>query len=355
MSIKPQGVSSIIPVGGKLRDKSAEESCELIEDLALYDNESWNDLRGLTKPVKEISLPQGVPSTSDRFVPNFMTSQDARFSKFEADFKQQQSEMTNKIDTFLKAINDRMTGALPSDIVKNPKLNVNPISLVLSARSYSMEDPQSSSNPFKSVNPIKTCFKSTNTLPKDQPQIKTLTVDIIETPKSREPKKALEDEFKDLHLNLSVLEVLAHAPMYNAILDKYVESFELGKDGFAFTQSKIPKMKDHGLFILPCRLGDSEPFDTLADLGSCVSLILLYLFKKIKIRLLEETENVLGLADETKSYHIGILRDVEVYIGKLKLLEDFYVIDMEKDPTCPLLVGRGFLATASAIIVSLKI
>ncbi|GJS10276.1 hypothetical protein Tco_0367072 [Tanacetum coccineum] len=54
-----------------------------------------------------------------------MASQDARFSKFEADFKRQQSKMTNKIDTVLRAITDRMAGALPSDTVKNPKLNVN--------------------------------------------------------------------------------------------------------------------------------------------------------------------------------------------------------------------------------------
>ncbi|GJW02748.1 MAK10-like protein [Tanacetum coccineum] len=73
-------------------------------------------------------------------VSNFMASQDARLPKFEADFKKQQSEITNKIDTFLKAINDRMTGALPSDTVKNPKLNVNSTSLVLSAHSYPMED-----------------------------------------------------------------------------------------------------------------------------------------------------------------------------------------------------------------------
>ncbi|GJX22840.1 hypothetical protein Tco_0227285 [Tanacetum coccineum] len=66
-------------------------------------------------------------------VSNFMASQDARLSKFEADFKQQQSEMTNKIDTILKAITDRMARALPSDTVKNPKLNVNSTSLVLSA------------------------------------------------------------------------------------------------------------------------------------------------------------------------------------------------------------------------------
>ncbi|GJY12600.1 hypothetical protein Tco_0381909 [Tanacetum coccineum] len=35
------------------------------KDLALYDNESWNDPRFFTKLVKAIALPQDVPSTSD--------------------------------------------------------------------------------------------------------------------------------------------------------------------------------------------------------------------------------------------------------------------------------------------------
>ncbi|GKB70888.1 hypothetical protein Tco_0932300 [Tanacetum coccineum] len=48
-------------------------------------------------------------------VSNFMASQDARLLKFEADFKQRQSEMTNKINIVLKAIANRMVGALPSD------------------------------------------------------------------------------------------------------------------------------------------------------------------------------------------------------------------------------------------------
>ncbi|GKB90703.1 reverse transcriptase domain-containing protein [Tanacetum coccineum] len=52
----------------------------------------------------------------------------------------------------------------------------------------------------------------------------------------------------------------------------------------------------------PFRLGDSKPFDTLADLGSCVNIISLYLFKKLNIGLLEETGHVFGLADGTKSY-----------------------------------------------------
>ncbi|GJU18363.1 hypothetical protein Tco_1146329 [Tanacetum coccineum] len=89
----------------------------------------------------------------------------------------------------------------------------------------------------------------------------------IEPQQPEEPEPTLEYEFKDLHLNLPVLKVLAHTPIYNAILDQYVESLELGKNGSAFVQGEIPaKMGDPGLFTLPCRLRDSKPFDTLADL-----------------------------------------------------------------------------------------
>ncbi|GKE04652.1 hypothetical protein Tco_1396670, partial [Tanacetum coccineum] len=173
--------------GGKLRDLNAKESWAFLENLALYDNESWNDPMDFAKLVKAIVLPQDVPSTSDRrlielenqvqrlmeahlaptqptkvnkitticeicsgphdtqycmedpeqafveyassrtdeaggLVSNFMESQDVRLSKFEANFKRQQGEMTSKIDTVLKAITDRIAGALPSDTVKNPKL-----------------------------------------------------------------------------------------------------------------------------------------------------------------------------------------------------------------------------------------
>ncbi|GKE61325.1 retrovirus-related pol polyprotein from transposon TNT 1-94 [Tanacetum coccineum] len=247
-----------------------------------------------------------------RLVSNFMASQDARLSKFEADFKQQQSEITNKIDTVLKAITNRIAGALTSDTIKNPKLNGNSTSPVF-------------------------------LLPQPATEIRTH--------QPEEPEKTLEDEFKDLHLNLSVLEVLAHVPMYNAILDKYMESLELRKNRSAFIQGEMPKkIEDPRLFTLPYKIGNSEPFDTLAYLGACVNIIPLYLFKKLNIGLLEETNHVFGLADGTKSYPIRIVRDVEAYIGRLKLLTDFYVIGMKKNPETPLQVGRGFLATTNAVI-----
>ncbi|GJZ69880.1 hypothetical protein Tco_0633430 [Tanacetum coccineum] len=143
-----------------------------------------NDPRDFAKPVKAISLPQDVPSTSDRrlielenqvqrlmeahlaltlptqvkeittsckicsgphdtqycmehpeqafveyassqgLVSNFMASQDARFSKFETDFKQQQSEMTNKIDTVTEEPSPiRLQGSLPLAISVKTKLS----------------------------------------------------------------------------------------------------------------------------------------------------------------------------------------------------------------------------------------
>nr|GEY16253.1 hypothetical protein [Tanacetum cinerariifolium]GEY16539.1 hypothetical protein [Tanacetum cinerariifolium] len=162
---------------------------------------------------------------------------------------------------------------------------------VLSARSCPTEDLQCSSHSLNSINAIKTCSKETNHSQKDQLQ----TVMETKTRQSKELEQTIEDEFKDLHINLPVLEVLAYAPIYNATLDKYVESLKLSKNGSAFIQGEMPvKMEDLGLFTLPCKLGDSKPFDTLADLGSCVNIIPL--------------------------------------------------------PRNPLLVGRGFLATANAVI-----
>ncbi|GJY58059.1 hypothetical protein Tco_0457951 [Tanacetum coccineum] len=90
-------------------------------------------------------------SNLEGLVSNFMASQDARLSKFKSDFKQQQNEMTNKIDIVLKAITDRIAGALPSDMVKNSKLSTSP---VLSPRSYLNMDPQYSNHIHSSINAV---------------------------------------------------------------------------------------------------------------------------------------------------------------------------------------------------------
>nr|GEU97147.1 MAK10-like protein [Tanacetum cinerariifolium] len=197
MSIPPQAEPSINRL--MVRDRNAKESWALLEDLALYDNESWNDPRDFARLVKAISLPQDVRSTSDR------------------------------------------------KILKK---------LLLSMRPY-------------------------------------------------------------VPTNRKVLEVLAHAQMYNSILDKYVESLELDKNRFAFIQGEMPKrMEDPRLFTLPCRLEDSKPFDTLADLRSYMNIIPLYLFKKLNIGLLEETDHVFGLAKVLSCWDWSVFEVKEIDLGE---------------------------------------
>ncbi|GJZ44727.1 MAK10-like protein [Tanacetum coccineum] len=138
--------------GGIFGDLTPKKSWQILEctSALLVYNESWNDPRDFAKSVKAIRIwPSRIrariawktlnkPSLNTHLrVP--MKQEDARLFKFEADFKQQQSEMTNKIDTVLKAITDRIAGTLPSDMVKNPKLGTHPVS---SARSYLISGPQ---------------------------------------------------------------------------------------------------------------------------------------------------------------------------------------------------------------------
>ncbi|GKD59002.1 hypothetical protein Tco_1296511, partial [Tanacetum coccineum] len=140
--------------------------------------------------------PQSFNSQSNikGLVSNFMASQDARLSMFEANFKQQQSEMTNKIHIVLKVITDRIVGTLPSDTAKNPKLGTH---LVSSAHSYPTIYPQRSSHPFNSINAIKVHFKEATISQTSlwQPEIET------KPPQPEEPEPTPEDEFQDLHLN----------------------------------------------------------------------------------------------------------------------------------------------------------
>ncbi|GKE60008.1 hypothetical protein Tco_1510375 [Tanacetum coccineum] len=105
--------------------------------------------------------------------------------------------------------------------------------------------------------------KQTSNLQQDQLQ----TVIKIRTPKLKELEQALEDEFKDLHLNLPVLEVLTHARMYNAILDKYVERLELGKINCGKAKIAVGEGITRSVFrVKEIILGDEEiPYWTTLD------------------------------------------------------------------------------------------
>nr|GEW31918.1 MAK10-like protein [Tanacetum cinerariifolium] len=245
---------------------------------------SWNDPRDFAKPVKAISSPQDIPSTSDcRLI-----------------------ELENQVQRLMDA------HLAPKKSIQVKKItSLCEICSGLHDTQYCIENPEQAFVDYIS--------SRTNESGGKWNQLQMVMEN--GTRQSEEPKQTIEDEVKDLHLNLPVLKVLAHAPVYNIILDKWVETLELGKNGFTFIQGKMPtKMKGPELSTLPCKLRDLKPFDTFYW--------------------------------QTKPNPIPLefLGDVEVHIRKLKLLNEFYQITMKKDPETPLLEGRGFLATANAVI-----
>ncbi|GJV46851.1 hypothetical protein Tco_1437063 [Tanacetum coccineum] len=95
--------------GGKLRDLNAEESWALLEDLALYDNESWNDPRDFAKPVKAIALPQDVPSTSDRRLIKLknqycMENPEQAFVEYASSRTDEAGEQVRKLNSMLESL-----------------------------------------------------------------------------------------------------------------------------------------------------------------------------------------------------------------------------------------------------------
>ncbi|XP_075481081.1 uncharacterized protein LOC142521777 [Primulina tabacum] len=65
---------------------------------------------------------------------------------------------------------------------------------------------------------------------------------------------------------------------------------------------------------------------------------------------LERSNQTLQLADRSLTYPRGIVEDVLVKVDKFIFPADFVILDMEEDHDAPLIVGKPFLGTGSALI-----
>ncbi|XP_019427203.1 PREDICTED: uncharacterized protein LOC109335524 [Lupinus angustifolius] len=76
----------------------------------------------------------------------------------------------------------------------------------------------------------------------------------------------------------------------------------------------------------------------------------LFVCKKLEVGELKPTTISLQLADKSVKFSIGILEDVTIKVEKFFILADFVILEMEENSQIPIILGRPFLATASAII-----
>nr|GEZ00631.1 reverse transcriptase domain-containing protein [Tanacetum cinerariifolium] len=144
--------------------------------------------------------------------------------------------------------------------------------------------------------------------------------------------------FQDLHFELSFADALVNMPkfalMFKKILNNKDKLIELTKTPLNENCSTVVLKK------LPEKL----------DLGASINLMLLSIWKNLRLPTLDDTKMVLELADRTISKPTGVAENVFVKVGKFYFPADFVVLDFVSDPRVPLILGRPFLSTAHTLI-----
>ncbi|GJX04267.1 zinc finger, CCHC-type containing protein [Tanacetum coccineum] len=99
--------------GGKHRNKNADKPCEIIENLALYDHEGWNDSKDHIKPVKGVAV---SPNASKTYNLRLLELEDQ--INFLLKGPQRTPKTSSTHETYAKAVS---SSPLPRDHNKPPR------------------------------------------------------------------------------------------------------------------------------------------------------------------------------------------------------------------------------------------
>ncbi|GJW48933.1 MAK10-like protein [Tanacetum coccineum] len=257
--------------GGKLRNKNTDESWEIIENLALYDHEGWDETKEFIKPVKAISTPQGVPKTPDRRLlelkdqTNFARGINIRMTEMFRLLKELTTSRT------LEKVLVREEAKFP--ITKN----VNFISLTKGEEERSnmtKVTPDNIEMPAATEAEMPVIEAEKKNGAKNGAKNKS-----IKTPENKEIVEAPDSITLDQELGLErkkgkEYKALPGGPVYDAILKK-----------------KITKKEDiGGNFEIPCSIGNLKHVNALVDQGSDVNVVPYSTYMKLTDERPAETE-----------------------------------------------------------------
>nr|GEW44782.1 hypothetical protein [Tanacetum cinerariifolium] len=165
--------------------------------------------------------------------------------------------------------------------------------------------------------------------------------------------------FKQLHINITLADALIIMPKYQKLLKALMSNKEklqeqantpLNENFSAVILKKLPKkLGDCGKFLIPCGFSELN-CKALADLGSSINLMPLFVWKKLGLPELISTRMTFELANRAICTPDGIARDVFIPVGKFTFPADFIIVDYESNPRVPFILGRPFLRTVHALI-----
>ncbi|XP_062010355.1 uncharacterized protein LOC133726754 [Rosa rugosa] len=176
--------------------------------------------------------------------------------------------------------------------------------------------------------------------------------------KKDEAEKAILETFKNVQINIPLLEAIKQIPKYAKFLkelcttrrqNREKEVVKVSENVSAVLQRRMPqKCKDPGSFSIPCVIGTSRFENAMLDLGASINVMPYSVYETLGLGELKHDNVIIQLADRSNAYPKGLVEDVLVQVGELIFPADFYVLEMEESPKSgtPLLLGRPFMRTA---------
>ncbi|CAA7035536.1 unnamed protein product [Microthlaspi erraticum] len=99
------------------------------------------------------------------------------------------------------------------------------------------------------------------------------------------------------------------------------------------TFKTLYKIEDPGQFSIPCQVNGHYFDRTLCDSGSCINLMPTQTAKLLGITRLQPAQISIGLANHTIAKPRGVVVDVLLEIGDIKIPVDFHVMNIKEDVT----------------------
>ncbi|CAA7059342.1 unnamed protein product [Microthlaspi erraticum] len=136
------------------------------------------------------------------------------------------------------------------------------------------------------------------------------------------------------HVLPNKLGATTHSPPSSTTAERHQDIKELfEKAKVQPTFKTLYKIEDPGQFSIPCQVNGHYFDRTLCDSGSCINLMPTQTAKLLGITRLQPAQISIGLANHTIAKPRGVVVDVLLEIGDIKIPVDFHVMNIKEDVT----------------------
>ncbi|XP_070009756.1 uncharacterized protein [Nicotiana sylvestris] len=151
------------------------------------------------------------------------------------------------------------------------------------------------------------------------------------------------DILKQLSVNIPIVEAFQEKPCFAKYLNDLITKKRTIKNEVK---------EDPGAFTIPYTIGAHDFARALCDNGASINLMPLAIYKQPGLGMPRPTNMRLQMADRSIKRPVRIVDDVLVKVGKFHLPANFIILDFVVDKKIPIILGRPFLATGRALMVS---